>query len=173
MVENVAIAPIVSLGCRFPKACLPNPTYLKINPSAMLIIDGRCAEGCLQTDIIQYAFTVYSDVSGNSTWSIYTDPSFQILGKETNELSLSSSLFLNNPSVVFWKVEFRVTINQAVSGISSVILKPNQLPYNGDCYVDRSSGISLSDFFNIICQNWIDPDGTIQTYEYFGKSVNR
>jgi hypothetical protein len=171
IIENFDIVPIVSFGCRFPKTCLPSPTYLKINPSAMLIIDGRCVEGCLQTNIIQYTFTVYSDAYGDSTWSIYTDPSFQILGEETNELTLSSSLFLTNPSIALWKVELRVTINQAVSGVSSIILKPNRLPYNGNCYVDKLSGISLSDFFNIICQNWIDPDGTIITYEYFGKLI--
>jgi hypothetical protein len=124
-------------------------------------------EGCLQTNIVQYAYTVYSDAYGN--WSVYQDQSVQVTGERTSELSLSSSLFLSNPSVALWKVELKITIDQAVFGAASIVLKPNQLPYNGICYVDKFSGISLADFFNIFCQNWIDPDGSIQTYEYFGK----
>jgi hypothetical protein len=162
--------PIVSLGCRFPKACFPDSTYLKINPSSQLIIDGRCVEGCYSNDVVQYTFTIYEDIYGNSTWLLYIDQANQILGAQTNELTLSSSLFLSNPTIAFWRVEFRTTVNQIVSGQSSIVLKINQLPYNGYCYVDKSSGISLSDYFHIRCENWLDPDGTIQTYEFFGKS---
>ena len=60
-------------------------------------------------------------------------------------------------------------VNQVISGQSSIVLKTNQLPYNGYCYVDKLSGISLSDYFHIRCENWLDRDGTIQTYELFGK----
>jgi len=157
--------------CRFPKACFPDSTYQKINPSSQLIIDGACVEGCYPTDVVQYTFTVYADIYGNSTWQIYNDPSNQIIGAQTNELALSSSLFLLNPLVLFWRVEFKTTVNQRVSGTSSIIMKTNKLPYNGYCYVDKQSGISLSDYFHIKCENWIDPDGTIQTYEFFGNSI--
>lgn len=151
----------MNLSCRFPKACFPDSTYQKINPSSQLIIDGKCVEGCYSTDIVEYSFSIYADIYGNNQ-------SNQIIGAQTNELTLSSSLFLLNPLVLFWRVEFKTTVNQRVSGTSSIILKTNKLPYNGYCYVDKQTGVSLNDYFNIKCENWIDQDGTIQTYEFFG-----
>jgi len=136
-----------------------------------LIIDGKCAEGCSLNNAIQYNFTVYVDLIGNFTWQVYIDPANQILGAQTSELTLSSSLFLSNPTILFWKVELTAEVSQGVFGTSSIILKTNKLPYNGNCYVDKLVGVSLSDYFNIRCENWIDSDGTIQTYEFFGNPI--
>ena len=40
---------------------------------------------------------------------------------------------------------------------------------NGNCFVDKSSGTSLSTWFNILCTNWNDLDGKIMNYEYLSK----
>ena len=52
--------------------------------------------------------------------------------------------------------------------MSSLILKINQLPTNGYCYVAKTNGTSLTTYFDIECTNWIDPDGQIVKYEYMG-----
>ena len=158
-------------SCRFPKTCFPDSTYQKINPSSQLIIDGQCIEGCPLNNTVQYNFTVYVDLNGNFTWEVYNDVANQILGAQTSELTLSSSLFLSNPMVLFWKVEFKAVVSQGVFGTSSIILKTNKLPFNGSCFVDKLVGVSLSDYFNIRCENWVDSDGTIQTYEFFGNYI--
>ena len=51
-------------------------------------------------------------------------------------------------------------------GMASLILKTNVLPKNGYCYVDKTNGTSLSTIFTIVCLNWLDPDGSINIYEY-------
>ena len=48
----------------------------------------------------------------------------------------------------------------------------NQLPQKGSCSVDTYNGTSLSTTFDIKCVDWIDPDGAIERYEYFGNSKN-
>ena len=151
--------------------CVPRSSYQKINPNSQLIIDGKCVENCPLNNSVKNHFTVYVDVNGNSTWQVYNDSANKIIGSETNELTLLSSLFLSNPLVLFWKVEFRATVNESVFGTSSIIFKTNQVPYNGSCSVDKSDGISLSDYFTLRCENWIDSDGTIQSYEFFGNRI--
>ena len=53
--------------------------------------------------------------------------------------------------------------------MSSLILKINSLPLNGECKVDLLQGISLLTYFTIACSNWTDLDGEIVKYEFMGK----
>ena len=76
-------------------------------------------------------------------------------------------MFTNYSSVLYWRIDFTVN-SQMTTGVSSLILKKNFLPKNGYCYVDKSNGTSLLTIFNIICQNWVDPDGSVYIYEYMG-----
>ena len=88
-------------------------------------------------------------------------------GLQTTELTLFSSLFQNYSNALYWKIDFEVN-NQASIGMASIILKKNLLPLGGSCSVDINQGISLLTYFTITCQNWIDLDGQIATYEYMG-----
>ena len=90
------------------------------------------------------------------------------IGIETLELTLFPSLFQNFSNVLYWKIDFTVN-NQVSTGMASLILKRNLLPVNGICGVDFDQGISLSTYFTIKCQKWVDLDGSIATYEYMGK----
>ena len=85
-------------------------------------------------------------------------------------MALFTSLFSNYSNALYWKIDFSVN-SQTTSGMASLILKKNFLPTNGYCFVDKNNGTSLSTFFNVICTNWIDPDGSIATYEYMGKKI--
>ncbi len=90
----------------------------------------------------------------------------------SKELTLLPQLFLNYSSVTYWRVDFFVqneaNPNQTLSGMASLMLKKNELPSNGLCFVDKTNGTSLQTWFQIICNNWIDPDGQIVSYEFMG-----
>ncbi len=53
--------------CRLAKTCFPHNSYMLINPSSQLILDGFCKEGCRPDDTIEYSYNVYS---GNLTNSL-------------------------------------------------------------------------------------------------------
>ena len=149
--------------------CIPFSTFKKINPSSQIIIDGECIYGCL--DPVSYKFQVYFTFESNINnvlWQILPNSNNFTLGTETSELTLLTTLFQNYTNVLYWKIDFNV-YNQISTGSASLILKRNLLPTNGYCYVDKANGTSLSTFFNVICTNWVDLDGSISTYEYMGK----
>jgi hypothetical protein len=81
---------------------------------------------------------------------------------------MKKKLFQSNPDIAFWRVDLTLTIDKFMQGESSITLLLNQLPRNGYCYVSPSNGISLSTWFNLKCLNWVDPDGYIDRYEFFG-----
>ena len=89
------------------------------------------------------------------------------IGLDTNELTLLPALFDAYPNVNYWKIDF-IANNGISTGRASLTLKQNILPTGGSCSVDLTTGVSLSTYFNIVCTNWIDPDGSIVTYEFMG-----
>ena len=96
---------------------------------------------------------------------------YLILGADSNELVLKSALFQNHSTVLFWKVEFKATVNQALNGLSLLTLKINQLPKDGTCYVDKLNGTSMLTNFLVKCIFWSDPDGFVDKYEFYGKML--
>lgn len=94
---------------------------------------------------------------------VFTKP-----GKDTNELTLLPKLFQNYSNALFWKIDFSVD-NSFSTGQASLILKRNLLPINGTCSCDKKNGTSLSTWFNLNCQKWVDPDGLITKYEFYCK----
>lgn len=88
------------------------------------------------------------------------------------ELNAQSSLFLENPSIYLWKFEFTLTSTTPANGIatgqSSMVVLVNQLPYGGTCTVTPTTGIALNTTFTIDCSSWLDDDGDIYEYAYFG-----
>jgi len=87
---------------------------------------------------------------------------------EKPELVLPSSFFQNYSSIGRWKIQLEITQGQ-VAGSSSIEFKINSLPIGGQCGINIDNGTSLSTYFEIMCKGWYDPDGKIQTYEFFGK----
>jgi hypothetical protein len=80
----------------------------------------------------------------------------------------SELLFLEYP---YWKIDLTLSVeimgNQFNSS-ASMQFKINQKPVNGTCYVDKFEGFAMSTLFNITCQDWVDEDGIVIKYEYFG-----
>ena len=160
--------------CRFESTCKPYSTFKKVNPSSQITIDGECTEGCSSTSI-SYEYTVYFTTDLNLTtnviWQNLEDSSENlVVGAHTSELTLLPKLFLNYSDVLYWKVEFSV-ISQQATGMASLTFKKNVLPLAGTCFVDKANGTSLLTWFNIICSDWIDTDGSIERYEYLCKCI--
>ncbi len=63
---------------------------------------------------------------------------------------------------------FTITNDMITNGTSSLILKINQPPYNGICLLDNLEGTALQTYFTIKCSNWVDADGFITSYEFYG-----
>jgi hypothetical protein len=93
-------------------------------------------------------------------------------GSATKELTLLSSLFENFSSILYWRIDLRVSQSLSSSiGIASITLRKNIPPSNGYCYCQASTGTSLMTYFIVICKDWIDPDGTISSYQFLGKNL--
>jgi hypothetical protein len=91
-----------------------------------------------------------------------------ILDNNEGEMSLPSSFFQNYTSIGWWKLQVVLSVNNIFEGTSSMIYKINSLPRDGHCNVTLNNGTSLDTFFYIICMNWIDLDGNITNYEFYG-----
>lgn len=93
-------------------------------------------------------------------------------GDTTTELNVQSSLFISNPQILLWKFEFTLTSTTPANGIatgqSSMIVLVNKLPYGGSCTVSPTSGVALNTSFSIACSNWLDDDGDVAQFAYFG-----
>ena len=46
-------------SCRFPKTCIPFPSYQKINPNTQIVIDGECLQNCFADELLFYKYDVY------------------------------------------------------------------------------------------------------------------
>jgi len=88
-----------------------------------------------------------------------------------SELIIPSSFFKIYPQN-FWRIELEIVKNGIITGSSSINLKINSLPKNGACKINRDNGMSLKHLFYIMCSNWIDTDGSVETYEFFGIFIN-
>ena len=81
-----------------------------------------------------------------------------------------TSLFQFNYSFyLYWKIELEISLNSGATGVSAIYLKKNQLPDYGNCSVDPHGGLAFDSYFYISCYDWVDVDGYISRYEYFGK----
>lgn len=81
-------------------------------------------------------------------------------------------MFQDYPNTTYWKVElYTETVNngEIKSGMGRIVLKTNQGPYNGTCYVKTElTGYALETDFTVNCTGWIDDDGYITQFEFFG-----
>jgi hypothetical protein len=78
------------------------------------------------------------------------------------------SLFIDNPIITRWMIEFSATNSYGVTGTSGLVFQINNPPSGGSCVVDLNNGIALNTFFTVTCSNWIDSDGAVDSYELLG-----
>ena len=109
----------------------------------------------------------------NSQWSLFTNSCYTS-GQSNTHLTILKNLFSDYNSQAIWKVELIVTeattiaTNQTSHGSTSILILVNFPPLPGYCSVTPTFG-NTTNLFNIICNSWTDPDGTITNYAFYGK----
>lgn len=92
-------------------------------------------------------------------------------GLNKQEVSMNNKILKVYPRILYWRIQLTLTAlldGEVVNGTSIINLKVNQAPLNGSCTVDKTYGFALDTYFYINCSNWVDVDGIIVRYEFFG-----
>lgn len=141
-----------------------------------MIIQSKCIDGCKTATKIDYKYRVYyKNETFPQTWELLDDSSIEYLtmGSKTAELTLFKSIFDTFNFVNFWRIYFDTTVYDSnantVVGSTFINFQVNQKPFNGTCTIDSLNGFAFYTLFKIECLNWLDKDGYITRYEYFGK----
>jgi hypothetical protein len=93
-------------------------------------------------------------------------------GRQTMNLTVVNTLFLDNPSVQYWQFEsvYSVTTTNGIaSGSGSIRFTINSPPQNGTCTVSQINGTTTTPFI-LSCPNWVDSDG-IAGYAFYGMFI--
>jgi len=94
-------------------------------------------------------------------------------GKEKEQLKIKKQLFSDYP-FKFWKVQLTgdliYSANLTLQGDSSNEFLVNFPPANGECDVDPKNG-TTSDVFSFNCSNWMDSEGFVTNYVFYGKCL--
>jgi len=154
--------------CKFQLKCKPFYDYTKINANDQLDLVGSCLSGCSGSGL-RYTYNIYMLNNSTNQWIPFKNSSnyFQT-GMVHSDLTVLSDAFLNHPQQVIWMIELNLYISSRnVSGSSSIILNVNFPPMSGTCNISPASG-TTSTLFTIVCFGWIDPDGFLVTYAYYG-----
>jgi len=140
---------------------------------------GDCVRGCNPSATF-YTFKVYkNELDFNFQfdeiiWQEFniTDQYF-VTNYTSNTIQISSLLFHAYENTTYWKVMLltdTIIGNQKKSGTGVIILKTNETPYNGSCIITtNTTGYALESNFTVFCYDWMDSDGYITSYEFYGK----
>jgi len=122
----------------------------------------------------EYKFNLLMLNSTTNQWSLFTNSSyFYNSGQFNTGFTVLKNLFSDYSSQIIWKVELVVNValnldsNQTFQGSTSVQFFVNFPPLAGVCIITPTVG-NTTDIFNIICNSWTDPDGSITKYAYYG-----
>ena len=155
-------------SCKFQEKCKPFYDYTKINANDQLDLLGSCLSGCYGTGLV-YTYSIYVFNNNTNLWTPFTNSSFYYqTGPANSDLTILSDLFMANPKQVLWKIELNVfIISRNVSGYSSIIMQVNFPPMSGSCNINPILG-TTNTLFTINCFDWIDPDGFLVSFSYYG-----
>ena len=117
---------------------------------------------------LTYSYNLY--MLNSNQYTLFTNTSYYYTtGQSNSDLTILSDLFTDYPLQVIWKIELVVYISSRnVSGYSSILINVNFPPSSGSCNVNPTSGTTIT-LFTITCVGWIDPDGSLFSFAYYGK----
>jgi hypothetical protein len=177
--------------------CSPNVEYQRINPTTQALVTSTCVQTCENATDIVIQWNVYRGFqtgypNNDIQWILFTnmDAYENILffgknqfvffclenlffkGRSTKNITVANQLFLNNPTIEYWKFESVYTVtsfNGIATGAGAIRFTINSPPQNGTCNIDQTTGTTMSSF-QITCSNWVDSDG-VNGYSFYGRSI--
>ena len=157
--------------CKFPQKCTPYLSYTKINSNDQLDLKGSCLSSCSGKSL-NYTFSLYQLDPILKEWVLFTNNSyFYNTGLSNEYLVVLRDLFRDFPNQVYWKVESNIHLttfaDDSLTASSSIIFYVNFSPLNGMCSISPITG-TTNTRFTIYCNNWLDKDGEIISYSYYG-----
>jgi hypothetical protein len=144
---------------------------MKINSNDQLDLRGSCLSNCDGKSLV-YHFNLYQMDPVFKNWTLFTNNSYYFnTGLENDYFVVKKDLFSDFAYQAYWKVELSLELTTRTGEIfitsSSMNLFINFSPTNGLCDISPLTG-TTSTLFTITCSNWIDNDGVISSYSYFG-----
>lgn len=141
---------------------------MKINSNDQLDLKGKCLSGCNFEQSI-YSFNLYMLNSNSNSFLRFTNYSKYVqTGSTETEITVKKDLFQDFSSQKIWKIELNVFFPiQNISGSASIFFMVNFPPKDGSCGINPKNG-STSTLFTISCLNWIDSDGNVDSFAYYG-----
>ena len=79
-------------------------------------------------------------------------------GLKTENFTATKELFLQNPSISFWRFEVIYSFVSSRSS-SSLNFLMNPPPRNGSCSIQPENGTTTTTTFIVSCEDWFDEDG--------------
>jgi hypothetical protein len=140
---------------------------MKINANDQLDLQGFCLRGCDLSEKF-YNYALY--MSNSNQWIPFTNTSYYFytgLMPQTS-LTVKEDLFKDYPFQKIWKIELSVFVpSKNKSGSTSIQFYVNFPPQQGSCDINPKQG-STNTLFRISCINWLDSDGILSSFSYYG-----
>ena len=153
---------LVAIACVISTMCIPNLEFQLVNPTTQVALFSECLGSC--SSLINITWNIYQGSNGTSSttqWAPFTQITQHendwFYGRNTTNFTATNQLFLQNPTVRFWRFEvvFSFTTETSSSALNFVI---NQPPSNGSCSISPLQG-TTSTLFGVSCPGWVDDDG--------------
>ena len=144
--------------------------FTKINANDQFDVRGSCLSGCYGDGLV-YKFNILLFDNVTKKYELFKDTSYFYQNDYLNVayLTLMSDLFINNPEEIIYKIELLVFIkSRNVSGSAAMLIYVNFPPVRGSCDINPKIGYAFDTLFTIDCSNFIDKDGTLVSYSFYG-----
>ena len=153
---------MIVIGCVIVTLCSPNLEYQFVNPTTQVALFSLCIGNC--SSIKNITWNVYSGQSNSSLWILFNQTENWFFGNRSSNFTVTNQLFLQNPTIEFWKFEVVYSFRNETS-TSALNFVLNEPPQNGSCSISPSNGTTAT-LFSISCPNWFDEDG-IKDYSLY------
>ena len=165
---------MIAIGCVINTLCAPNSEYQFVNPTTQIALFSIPIGNYSRIENI--IWNLYSgeinSTANYSQWILFNQIQFEniwFFGRNSSNFTATKQLFLNYPSIQFWKFEVVYSFSSETS-VSSLNFIINQSPQNGCCSISPSNG-TIATLFTISCSNWSDEDGIKDYSIYSQKSM--
>lgn len=139
---------------------------MKVNANDRLDLSGMCLSGCDNNNnqLLVYNFKLYMFVANQ--WTEFINTSYYF--KSQNDLAVKEELFQDFSSQIYWKIELSIFVpTRNTSGMASIVFYINFPPRFGSCDINLKN-LSSNSLLSISCSNWIDLDGVLSSYAFYG-----